>query len=413
MSQMHKTHKIPKQQTLKLTGPQYDFFTNEAKFKAFISGIGAGKTAIGWILSLREATQQHGSRGLIVAPTYTLIKDVIWWEMDRWVPREFIKEFSENKKYLKLVNGSEILFRSADNPRHIERLRGLSIAWFWIDECTLLPKLVWDVLIGRLRQPGYDYKAWITGTPKGFNWVYEIFVEDPIEDSFILYNIPTESNIYLSKDYINSLRQQYKGQFALQELEGRFVKFEGLVYPSFDVKKHVVDKIPRSFDLVLYGVDWGFRNPACILALGLVNDEVYVLQEFYSPKTTDDELIEVAKQMQQRWGVGRFYCDPTEPAAIEKFRRAGLNAVKANNEIVPGIRAVTSLIESDKLFINRSCQNLINEFQMYRYDDNDKEVPLKVNDHAMDALRYAVISLGKLYSIEDLSDILITGGKAH
>ena len=379
--------------TLKLTAPQFDFFTNEAKFKAFISGIGAGKTAIGWIQAVKEATQQAGSRGLIVAPTYTLIKDVIWWEMDNWVPREIIADFSENKKILKFKNSSEILFRSADNPRHIERLRGLSIAWFWIDECTLLPKLVWDILIGRLRQPGYDYKAWITGTPKGFNWVYEIFVEDPIEDSFILYNIPTESNVFLSKDYINSLKQQYKGQFALQELEGRFVKFEGLVYPGFDPRKHVVDELPNNFDRILYGVDWGFRNPACILALGIAGDTIYVLQEFYSPKTTDDELIEIAKQMQQRWGVGRFYCDPSEPASIEKFRRAGINAVKANNEIVPGIRAVTSFIESDRLFVQRTCQNLINEFQMYRYDDNDKETPLKINDHAMDALRYAVMSI--------------------
>jgi len=252
---------------------------------------------------------------------------------------------------------------------------------------------VWDILIGRLRQPGYEYRAWITGTPKGFNWVYEIFVEDPIPDSFILYNIPTRSNIFLSRDYIQSLEQQYMGQFALQELEGKFVKFEGLVYPGFEIGKHVTDSVPSKFDRILYGVDWGFRNPACILAMGLKDDVVYVLQEFYSPKTTDDELIEIAKQMQHKWGVGTFHCDPSEPASIEKFRRGGLDAVKANNEITPGIKAVTALIESDRLLVHRSCQNLINEFQMYRYDDNDKETPLKINDHAMDALRYAVMAL--------------------
>ena len=377
----------------KLTGPQWEFFNSPAKFKAFISGIGAGKTAIGWMCSLTEAFTQEGSLGLIVAPTYPLIRDVIWREMDNWIPKEAIEKFSESKKLLEFTNGSEILFRSADNPRHIERLRGLSIAWFWIDECTLLPKLVWDILIGRLRQPGYNYKAWITGTPKGFNWVYEIFIQNPIEDSFILHDIPTESNIFLPEEYIRSLRQQYKGQFALQELEGKFVKFEGLVYPEFDISRHVVDTLPSKFDRILYGVDWGFRNPACVLALGVKGDQVYILQEYYAPKTTDDELIEIAKQMQQRWGAGQFFCDPSEPASIEKFRRAGLDAVKANNEITPGIKAVTSLIESGRLRVHRSCQNVINEFQMYRYDDNDKEIPLKINDHAMDALRYAVMGM--------------------
>jgi|Deesub1362A_J573_1020465.scaffolds.fasta_scaffold01443_18 PBSX family phage terminase large subunit len=399
--------------TVELTGPQHDFFCDTAKFKAFISGIGAGKTVIGWLQAIREASEQPGSRGLIVAPTYTLIKDVIWWEMDRWLPQEVVREFSENKKVLKFTNGSEILFRSADNPRHIERLRGLSIAWFWIDECSLLPKLVWDILIGRLRQPEYEYKAWITGTPKGFNWIYDLFVENPTPDSFILYNVPTSSNIFLPKKYIKSLEQQYKGQFALQELGGKFVKFEGLVYPGFSVPKHVVDLLPTVFERIIYGVDWGFRNPACILALGIKGDEVFIIQEYYAPKTTDDELIEVAKQMQQKWGVGKFFCDPSEPASIEKFKRVGIAAEKANNDVMAGIKAVTTHVESDKLLIHSRCQNTINEFQMYRYDDNDKETPIKINDHAMDALRYATMGLSKTAPTHGLADMLITGGRKH
>jgi hypothetical protein len=38
----------------KLTNPQYAFFTNPAKYRAFISGIGAGKTAIGIMAALKK-----------------------------------------------------------------------------------------------------------------------------------------------------------------------------------------------------------------------------------------------------------------------------------------------------------------------------------------------------------------------
>ena len=55
------------------------------------------------------------------------------------------------------------------------------------------------------------------------------------------------------------------------------------------------------------------------------------------------------------------------------------------------------LIRGD-LMVNRRCVNLIAEFEMYSYDDensekNEQENPIKKNDHALDALRYLVSSL--------------------
>jgi len=51
-----------------------------------------------------------------------------------------------------------------------------------------------------------------------------------------------------------------------------------------------------------------------------------------------------------------------------------------------------------RFYVCRSCQNLIREFYEYRYPDNrdgkpTKEEPLKVNDHAMDALRYLIMHI--------------------
>lgn len=394
-----------------LTEPQWRFFNSDAKYRAFLSGVGAGKTAAGLMMAINEAIRQPGSVGVVIAPTYPLIRDVLYAELDRWLPQELIKDFSRHENILTLNSGSIIRFRSAENDRQIERLRGPSIAWFYLDECTLMPKMVWDIMIGRTRQIGYECKAWITGTPKGFNWVYDIFVKTPTPDSFILSNIPSRSNTYLSEDYFRSLEEQYRGQFAAQELHGEFVRFEGLVYPGFTPDKIVRD-IPEHYDKVVYGVDWGFRNPSCILAIGVKDEVVYVLEEFYRTRVTDDELIGIAEQMQKKWGVGAFYCDPSEPGSIEKFQRAGINAQKANNNVNAGIRAVTAKIETNRLCVHESCQNTINEFGMYQYADNGKDTPLKIHDHALDALRYSVMEIGSgVYETVPPSMMTARGGR--
>jgi len=385
--------RVPKVVNWRLTEPQWRFFNSDAKYRAFISGIGAGKTAVGLMCGLNEAIRQPKSIGVIIAPTYPLIRDVLYPELNKWVPQELVKDFSRHENILTLNNGSVIRFRSAENDKQIERLRGPSITWFWIDEATLLPKKVWDIMIGRARQIGYECKGWITGTPKGFNWVYDIFVKQPIPNSFILANVPTRSNIYLSEEYFRSLEAQYEGQFRRQELYGEFVKFEGLVYPGFTHEK-IVREIPEHFDRIVYGVDWGFRNPSCILAVGVKDGTVYVVEEFYQTRVTDDELIEIARQMQQKWGIGAFYCDPSEPASIEKFKRAEINAKKGDNDVNAGIRAVTAKIETDRFFVHERCQNLINELNMYCYADDEKDRPLKLYDHACDALRYAIMGIG-------------------
>jgi PBSX family phage terminase large subunit len=377
-----------------LTAEQHEFFTNTAKHKAFVSGIGAGKSTVGLLMALNEAITQPGSIGIVIAPTYSLIRDVIYTELDRWIVPQMIKEFSKFENKLSLNNGSVIRFRSAENARQIERLRGPSITWFWIDEATLLPKRAWAIMIGRLRQIGYNPKCWLTGTPRGYGWIYNIFIKNPIPNSFILSEVASRSNKYLSEDYFRSLEEQYTGQFREQELKGKFVAFEGLVYPGF-TPSHVLPegRIPAKGDKTAFGVDWGFKNPSCILSLVVKDGVVYVTDEFYQSRVNDNELTDIAIEMKAKGGTGVFHCDPSEPGSIEMFNIAGLEAKKADNRINEGIRAVTSLLESNRLYVCNTCTNLRNELGMYSYADSDKDTPLPIHNHACDALRYAIQGL--------------------
>lgn len=374
------------------TKPQDQIIRSDSKFRIFLGGIGSGKTAVGWMSTIIEAIEQPGSLGVIVAPTYQSIRDVIWREMYQWVPDEIIRDFNETKKELKLINGSEILFRSADNPRNIERLRGMSIAWFWIDEITIMPRLVWEILVGRLRQPGMRYRAWLTGTPR-MNWVYDTFISKELSnDYFIVKEIPTFSNIHLPDEYVKSLQEQYSGQFYDQEILGKFVSFEGLIYELKQTS--IVDIENMKYSKIIYGVDFGFKNPSCVIVLGEHGGKYYILDEFYQRRVTDDELVDIIKSKQDVWGSGKVYCDPSAPASIEKFHREGIAAEKANNDVLGGIRQVRTLLDSGLVLVSSHCQNTINEFKSYVWDDNEtKEQPVKLNDHAMDACRYACVAM--------------------
>ncbi len=390
---------MPNNLNWELSEPQFAFFNSNAKYKAFLSAIGAGKTAAGWMLAVHHALSEPGSRGLVVAPSFPLIDDVIIVEMDSWLPKSVVEKDNRFKHNLQLKNGSSIMFRSADNIRHIQRLRGLSISWFWIDECTLTPRVLWDVLSGRLRQIGFSHRAWVTGTPKPHSWPVTLFVDPAtkLENSFALTDVPIESNPHLPPDYIQSLRSQYSGRFAAQELDGKIVEFEGLVYPDFS-HHHILspesDLLKPPFARMIYGIDWGFRSPCCLLAVAFKDEQPIVIQEFYRTHVVDDKLIEITKSWIQQFGPGIIYCDPSQPDSIAKFRLAGLDARAAKNPVVPGIKTVTSYLISPKapLRISPFCQNLISEFYSYSYSESS-DVPIKTNDHCLDSLRYVLHSL--------------------
>jgi phage terminase large subunit len=90
--------------------------------------------------------------------------------------------------------------------------------------------------------------------------------------------------------------------------------------------------------------------------------------------------------------------DPSAAGLIADMRFAGLAANGANNAVLDGIQLVKSLlaVQGDgrpRLTISPKCVNLIAEFESYCWKEGRaglRDEPEKANDHAMDALRYAL-----------------------
>jgi PBSX family phage terminase large subunit len=363
-------------------------YDTDTRYHAFISGIGAGKTTAGIARVLMNVTRwNRGETGMVIAPTIPAVRNVIIPEMREWGVFE-IGEYHTTEKRLEFENGSEIIFESADSQRKIERLRGTSLAWFWIDEAAQVNERAWEIMTGRLRQGEY-LNAFVTTTPKGKNWVHEKFIAGDPGAVNTTTHVPTQANPHTPETYTDEVVEEYEGRFYEQEVLGEFVGFEGLVYPWFDDETHVIDSDPDEFDRVIYGVDWGFSHPSVALVIALRGDQPVVLDEVYESRLTDDDLAREVAALQDTYGEGVVYCDPAEPGSIETFRREGLDAIDADNDVTPGIKTVTQ--HDHDLRVHARCQNLINEFGMYQYrDGGDSDRVRKQNDHAMDALRYAL-----------------------
>lgn len=186
---------------------------------------------------------------------------------------------------------------------------------------------------------------------------------------------------------------------------------EGLVYP-FDESFHV-RKPPENLSVFrefVVGVDHGWVDPGVFLLIGIQGHgqdaTAWVLQEWYESECPNSRWNERAKA----WQFARaFFSDPSRPDRINELR-AHCNPVAADNNILGGIARVADMMfrrppafeenpDWCRLYVAPICTNTIKEFNTYRRkrdpraSDQFMEDPEDKNNHAMDALRYALVGV--------------------
>jgi phage terminase large subunit-like protein len=220
------------------TTPQKEFWTSEAQFRAFVGGVGSGKTHAGVMEILR---QPAGSMGMVCAPTFTMLKDATMRTFNEICERTgALKEYRAGEMIATLINGTVVAFRSADDP---DRLRGPNLGWFYLDEAAMMSPDVWRVMIGRLRRT--PSRAWVTSTPRGKNWLYEAFIENGDDNFHVIYS-SSKQNKFLPDHFVKTLEKQYSDGFAAQEIEGKFVDLEAeeSFLPSMMIWDALTESLP-------------------------------------------------------------------------------------------------------------------------------------------------------------------------
>lgn len=370
---------------LALMPAQFQFVNDQRRYAAYVGGIGSGKTFAGAVKALPR--MQTPGFGMIAAPTYPQLRDSTLRSTIELLEEFGIRyDLNKGEMVLRILDsGHEVICRSLDNP---ESRRGPNLQWAWIDEAALISGDAWRIVKGRVRD-GDNPQVWLTTTPKGRNWIWSEFVAE-IDDYHAIYRTRTRDNKHLPADFADQLG--YSGMFAAQELDGEFVAFEGLIYPMFQRSEHV-QRIDCDGWATVLGIDIGARNPTAILTIRRSGDgRTHIEHEVYRPGMSSDEITDAIEAAIERTRCERAWIDPSARAYISTLNSRGHRQVKgANNDVLRGIGVVTSAI-ADGLTVDPACVQTIAEFESYRWaDKTERDLPVKEHDHAMDALRYALV----------------------
>jgi len=212
---------------------------------------------------------------MVVAPTFRMLHDSTlgtFLELTR--TGGVLRAYNKSDMTAQLVNGTNVLFRSADEP---DRLRGVNLGWFVLDEGALCTHETWLILLARLREaPG---RAWVCTTPRGYDWLYETFAKSESEDYAVIRS-STRDNPFLPADFVKRLEQQYTQQWQRQEIEGEFCELEGTLFKRhwFQLVEYAPEGLRwfRYWDLAASVKTQADFSASPRVALNIETGEVYI-----------------------------------------------------------------------------------------------------------------------------------------
>lgn len=384
------------------------------RFKCLNWGRRTGKSTFAINEALKGAVAVRG-RYWIVCPTYKQAKNIFWMEMvNTHIPKEVVQKRNESELSLTLINGSVIELKGADNE---DSLRGAGIKGLVMDEVAFMKPTVWDMILRPMLADSGGWAIFIS-TPNGFNHWFEMCERAKQGNGWLYSHATTYDNPHIPGYEIDSIKQDLiakegdDGEIRFkQEYLAEFKKKTGLVYKAFNREVHIVDPslVPTDGTRLL-GIDFGYTNPlAALFVIVDYDDNWWVYDELYRPGLATEQAVTILKQKMGQHSFRDVIGDSAAAQEIANFKEHGLHVTPVEKEkdaIMSGIRLIQDKLKvqegtgKPKLFMAKTCSNLIWEFETYSYpekkdDHNTPEDPIKENDHALDALRYLALTLNR------------------
>lgn len=305
---------------------------------------------------------------------------------------------NKSEHTISIANGGQIYYFGLDDP---QRAGSLNFGCVAIDEAVELDSDEYTMLLGRLRNQADPCRQIFSATNPGAesHFLYRRFFREQVATRRVIQASSTE-NDYLPADYMAML-DTFTGQHRARFVEGKWGAFEGLVYDTFARETHVVSRGIRGIVEWFIGVDEGYTNPAVAVLIGVDGDgRAHIFREFYKRQVLPAAHVsEISEQYKIGGELTTIIADPSAAGLIASIKQAGMSCVAADNDVIAGIRAVRDrlAIQGDgrpRLTVDPECSRCVEEFQSYAYKPGEDR-PIKLMDHAMDAIRYVCMHLDR------------------
>lgn len=434
---------------------QWSFHRSPARFRVATCGRRFGKST----MAARDCVPKHALKPermiWLVGPTYLLAEKefrVIWNDLiikkklgrDKRVKKGYNVRTGDMHIYLPW--GTRIEARSAEHP---DLLVGEGLDHVIMCEAAKHKKETWDRFIRPSladRRGSADFPT----TPEGYNWLYDLWRlgRDPDLPDYASWRFPSWNNTHVypggrQDSEILLLEKTMDTEWFLQEIGADFASFVGKIFPDWDefasVRTH--EFRPEWPNYIAF--DWGYTNPLAAVEFQVSpSDQIFVWRVYYKNyKTIPDVAAELAEQEQpEGYHINLCFGDPADPEAVEMMTRElskrwpgvavwAPKNLKTDYTWLDGIMLWRQFMKADRevstdeygtptyessFFVDPRCGPMIKELSNYRSKEaiNGRNVPElgnKIQDHTIDAMRYALLCIYKLGVQNHLADVMDIG----
>jgi phage terminase large subunit len=281
------------------------------------------------------------------------------------------------------LHGNLVEFIGADQP---QKMRGRKRTRLWLNEAN---EFTWEdyVQMEMRTEESVDLDF---NPSDDYHWIYEKILLLP-------------NHRFIKSTYLDNLKHLPPGMVkSIESLKGTDETLwriyglgekgqsKSLIYHNWDI----IDYFPEYVDEEIYGIDFGYNNPAVILRIGIKDQlDAYVEEVLYESHLTNQQLIEKMLTLDPL-KRNKYRADCEDPGRIKEISDAGFDiepCLKGKGSVKNGIDTAKRF----KIHVTKGSPNTIKELRNYKWkEDKDGRIvdgePIKFMDHAMDALRYVL-----------------------
>jgi len=281
---------------------------------------------------------------------------------------------------------NEMLFMGLDEPTKIKSI-STGVNYVWLEEANEFTQEDYQMFVLQVRKTSEELNhIYLSLNPidEG-NWIARKLIN---EENVEVIHSTYKDNPFLGQDYIQYLENSINEDenFYRVYVLGEWGKLENLIYRNYKVIPELPELDGAKW---CYGLDFGLVNPSAIVKVYLYDGRFYLEERLYKTGLTNKDIIEFLSHEEK----GDIYADPSAKQMVEEIRQAGYSAYEAHRDVKDGL----DLCQRQTLTIPESSDNLIKEIRGYQWkkdkDSNIISEPVKLRDHLMDAMRYAIYGI--------------------
>ena len=276
-------------------------------------------------------------------------------------------------------------------------VQGITLSGVMFDEVALMPRSFVQQALARCSAEGSRF--FFNCNPEyPSHWFYREWILGKDQKNALYIHFRMEDNPSLSAEMLQRYKKLYDGAFRRRFVDGEWGCVSGAVYPFMEDSGMFVPVPEGEYEEYCVSCDYGTVNPASFGLWGMMDGVWYRMAESYydsrreGRSRTDEEHYDALCELLSGRKPEAVIVDPSAASFIEVIERHGeYRVVRADNNVLDGIRKTAQALRSGEVVICNSCEDAIREFSLYRWEENaPRDTVIKRDDHAMDDIRYFV-----------------------